>query len=153
MDRAEVLAYARSYRAQWLASPGRRLRQAPGLTGDRYVQPRDRILPVLNGHRAPEVPFTVVDYQTLPRAARTLSGLAGRWGWTVWLTYAKGWTLGSKRSPSRLAESYAVRLRKGDIRAVVVWGDQSLTCRYVLDPTIRAVSDVELKMIIQTGTG
>jgi hypothetical protein len=77
----------------------------------------------MSGHPAPVVPCVEVahDDDRVPKSARDAWRTAVTSEWDAVLTYAMGTTIGSDGAPGGIAESVALRLRRGTQRAVAVW--------------------------------
>lgn len=76
----------------------------------------DARFPAPAAHPEPEVPSRLASPEEMRacRAAGTVRKLARAHGWRVNPTYARGWSIGTARTPSRLVESIALRLRRVD---------------------------------------
>lgn len=76
-------------------------------------------------HRLPELPATEVPAEFAPDAVRKLAARCTKLGWRAVVTRAEGWTLaGNAAHPSRLVESWAVRIWHPDgRRGFATWLD------------------------------
>jgi len=105
---------------------------------------------------------TVADAQ-LPGGARTVVNAARKTGWTISATYARGpWMHSSYWTPTRTVDHVALRLSRGDQRAVATWrtkadGTYEFKTAWVWTVPVRAngrtaVNSKELRELVKSTT-
>ncbi len=72
-------------------------------------------------HPAPCVPARSAAEEEIPNAARSFRKAARAAGWSVETTYALGWSVTATGAVGPLRMSVALRCRRDDQRAAVVW--------------------------------
>lgn len=74
-------------------------------------------------HPRPEVVARTASAEEIPKTAKGLHDLAVANGFAAWITYARGTRLGA----SKVTDSIAVRMHRGDTRLVGLWIDGSFS--------------------------
>ena len=74
-------------------------------------------------HPEPEVRCRLATDAEVPRTAKALRDKATAAGWEVVATYSRGNQLYANGKPGGVVDCLALRMRRGDERAVAVWVD------------------------------